>query len=46
MWDCKEDDFVKEILSLETAPIVRDGITYFESEEEVDEPPIYVPMKR
>lgn len=46
MWNCTEDDFVKEILSLEAAPIVRDGITYFESEEEVDEPPMYVPMKQ
>lgn len=46
MWNCTKDDFVKEILSLEAAPIVRDGITYFESEEEVDEPPMYVPMKQ
>ncbi len=46
MWDCTEDDFVKEILSLEAAPIVRDGITIFEVEESVSEPPMYIPMKR
>ena len=38
--------FLYDNLSLEAAPIVRDGITYFESEEEVDEPPMYVPMKQ
>lgn len=40
-----KDYFIKEILSLETAPIIRDGFTYFESEESVDEPPMYIPMK-
>lgn len=35
MWNCTENDFVKEILSLEAAPIVRDGITFFEAEESV-----------
>lgn len=46
MWDCTEDDFIKEILSLEAAPIVRNGVTFFESEKSVDEPPMYVPMKQ
>ena len=45
MWDCTENDFVKEILSLEAAPIVKDGITFFEAEESVNEPPMYIPMK-
>ena len=45
MWDCTENDFVKEIFSLEPAPIVRNGITFFETEESADEPPIYIPMK-
>lgn len=46
MWDCTEDDFIKEILSLEAAPIIRNGVTFFESEKSVDEPPMYVPMKQ
>lgn len=45
MWNCTENDFVKEILSLETTPIIRDGITFFEAEESVSEPPMYIPMK-
>ena len=45
MWNCTENDFVKEILSLEAAPIVRDGITFFEAEESVSEPPMYTLMK-
>ncbi len=45
MWGCSKEDFIKEILSLENAPIIRDGFTYFETEESVDEPPMYVPMK-
>ena len=45
MWGCTKDDFIKEILSLEDAPIIRDGFTYFESEDSVDEPPVYIPMK-
>lgn len=46
MWDRTEDDFVKEILSLENAPIIRNGVTFFESEKSVDEPPMYIPTKR
>ena len=46
MWNCSKDDFIKEILSLENAPIIRDGVTFFESEKSVDEPPMYMPMKR
>ena len=45
MWNCTEEDFVKEILSLETVPIVRNGIIFFETEESADEPPMYIPMK-
>ena len=45
MWNCTENDFVKEIFSLEPAPIVRNGITFFETEESADEPPTYIPMK-
>ena len=45
MWGCTKDDFIKEILSLENAPIIRDGFTYFESEDSVSEPPMYIPMK-
>ena len=46
MWNVSEDYFVKEILSLEAAPIVRNGIVFFESDDSVCEPPIYMPMKR
>lgn len=45
MWNCTADDFIKEILSLEAAPVIRNGIIFFESEDSVDEPPMYIPMK-
>ena len=45
-WGCTKEDFIKEILSLEAAPIIRNGITFFESEESVSEPPMYMPMKQ
>ena len=46
MWNCKKEDFINAILSLEDAPIIRDGITYFEADESVDEPGMYIVMKR
>lgn len=45
MCGCTKDDFIKEIQSLGDAPIVRDGYTYYESEDSVGEPPVYIPMK-
>lgn len=45
IWNCSKDYFINEILSLEDTPIIRDGFTYFSSEDEVDEPPMYIPMK-
>ena len=45
MWNCTKEDFVNAILSLEEAPIIRDGIIYFEADESVGEPPMYIPMK-
>lgn len=46
MWNCTKEDFINAILSLEDAPIIRDGITYFEADESVDEPGMYIVMKR
>lgn len=47
MWGCSKDDFINEILSLENVPIIRDGFTYYETENEVDAPvTMYIPLKR
>lgn len=45
MWNCSTKAFIAEILQFEQAPIIRDGFTYFESEDSVSEPPMYIAMK-
>lgn len=45
MWNCSTKAFIDEILQFEQAPIIRDGFTYFESEDSVNEPPMYIVMK-
>lgn len=46
MWNCEREDFIKAILSLEEPPIIRDGVTIYESADPVEEPDLYVPMKQ
>mgnify|MGYP000009477334 FL=1 len=46
MWNCEREDFIKAILSLEEPPIIRDGVTIYESSDPVEEPDLYVPMKK
>ena len=46
MWNCEREDFIKAILSLEEPPIIRDGVTIYESADPIEEPDLYVPMKQ
>ena len=46
MWNCEMEDFIKAILSLEEPPIIRDGVTIYESADPIEEPDLYVPMKQ
>lgn len=46
MWNCEREDFIKAILSLEEPPIIRNGVTLYESSDPVEEPDLYIPMKK